>query len=75
MFPVHEDIYPTSPTPTHVPGEYRLPVDVLPVHYTVHLHPVLGPETFYFTGNVTIKFRVVNFTEKLILHALLDEVR
>ena len=73
--PDYEDTdYRDNVHPNEAPGKYRLPGDVLPVHYTVHLHPVLGPDEFYFTGNVTIKLRVVRSTEKLILHESLDEV-
>ena len=73
LISVYEEFEPPVPLNT-TPGEYRLPGDVYPVSYAVHLHPVLGPDQFYFTGNVSIKLRVIMSTERLVLHAVLHQV-
>ncbi|XP_059138986.1 glutamyl aminopeptidase-like [Physella acuta] len=48
---------------------YRLPRDVLPVHYDVTIYPNFYEEAHEFSGNVTIEAQVVTSTHYIILHA------
>lgn len=48
----------TSIAPTYASTNksyVRLPTSVIPEHYDVQLQPYIGPQLFYFDGNVSIK--------------------
>ncbi|EAT41120.1 AAEL007204-PA [Aedes aegypti] len=69
----------TSPAPTTTttmattteaplpPDHYRLPNDVIPLHYDLWLHPNLDEGTF--TGRVSIDVSVVSTTRTIVLHS------
>ncbi|XP_021693431.1 glutamyl aminopeptidase isoform X3 [Aedes aegypti] len=69
----------TSPAPTTTttmattteaplpPDYYRLPNDVIPLHYDLWLHPNLDEGTF--TGRVSIDVSVVSTTRTIVLHS------
>nr|CAD7197139.1 unnamed protein product [Timema douglasi] len=50
------------------PTEYRLPGNILPLHYNISLIPDLDTENFTFTGEITIRFRGVKDTTTIVLH-------
>ncbi|KAJ8681953.1 hypothetical protein QAD02_017745 [Eretmocerus hayati] len=48
---------------------YRLPGNVIPTSYAIHLTPYIEPGKFNFTGRVRINAEVVNSTDVITLHA------
>nr|CAD7455286.1 unnamed protein product [Timema tahoe] len=50
------------------PTEYRLPGNILPLHYNISLIPDLDSENFTFNGEITIRFRGVKDTTTIVLH-------
>ncbi|XP_012252261.2 uncharacterized protein LOC105683883 [Athalia rosae] len=50
-------------------SDYRLPTDILPESYEIHLTPILEMDNFVFVGEVEIVMNVVNETSVIVLHA------
>jgi hypothetical protein len=48
---------------------YRLPDNVIPSAYAIHLTPFIVPNNFTFNGAVKILANVVKSTRKIVLHA------
>ncbi|KAJ8417416.1 hypothetical protein AAFF_G00286430 [Aldrovandia affinis] len=66
----------TSPAPTGPPPNMRLSKDLVPREYTVFLQPYLYLEvnnvtnqTFFFTGNSTVKFKCMKATNRIYIHS------
>ena len=59
------------PTTKPLPKDIRLPLNVRPLHYNVHLRPDLyggDPERFDFTGSVAIYVTCTRRTDRITLH-------
>ncbi|CAG2054125.1 unnamed protein product, partial [Timema podura] len=50
------------------PTEYRLPGNILPLHYNISLIPDLDSQNFTFNGEITIRFRGIKDTTTIVLH-------
>ncbi|KAJ8681954.1 hypothetical protein QAD02_017746 [Eretmocerus hayati] len=48
---------------------YRLPENVIPTSYAIHLTPYIEPEKFNFTGWVDIHAEVMSSTDMITLHS------
>ncbi|XP_023209417.1 aminopeptidase N-like [Centruroides sculpturatus] len=51
------------------PLHFRLPSDLVPEYYVLHIHPRLTDDNFTFVGNVTINVVCASSTTRVILHA------
>ena len=59
------------PTTKPLPKDIRLPLNVRPLHYNVHLRPDIyggDPELFNFTGSVAIYVTCTRRTDTITLH-------
>lgn len=62
----HSTVPPTVAPKVNV----RLPRDLRPLHYDLHLQPYLEPNNFTFDGKVTVVMEAVKETRVITLHAL-----
>uniref|UniRef100_UPI00358F8C8C aminopeptidase N n=1 Tax=Myxine glutinosa TaxID=7769 RepID=UPI00358F8C8C len=71
-FPSTTTSEPSTPTPSQASYSYRLPPNVVPVHYNLELKPILDPETegnYTFSGNVEILMNCEINTSTLFIHS------
>ncbi|KAM6946022.1 alanyl (membrane) aminopeptidase-like b [Aplochiton taeniatus] len=73
---------PTTPIPTGLPADLRLPEDLVPEHYLLNLHVPLHTgirmhpinsttnQSLLFTGNSTVNIRCVQTTVTILLHSV-----
>lgn len=46
----------------------RLPKNVLPIEYTIYLHPNITDGKFHYTGDVEILLKITSPTDKIVVH-------
>jgi len=59
----------TPTTLTNTPVNMRLPLNLRPTHYTLHLKPLLFIGKFQTDGHAEIEFKCVDPTNKITFHA------